>query len=308
MPQNPYATPPFVPQDPNIFQNLRFGNVFGGGAEGGPTAAPPTSQVEPMGPQEPTANNRLLELLGNYPETQAPGVMRKIVLSMIGLNNPELAYELMNQPSGEQQDWLSQIELAQAAAELEDQVAGRDIQRAGQDIQIAGQGIREEELAFDREKFERELTPEEKHLLDRELIDLRGSNVAEQIKQRAEAARETNRLRLANQLDTIAARAEDASQIEVQRQTGRATLETQRQAGRATLEAQRQAGRIDRAEKGESESDRARRIDNNVREHLLRHPEDDMYLDRDREGNVKGVKPVGSDAKKGWGKQIVTQE
>jgi hypothetical protein len=233
---SPY-TPPFNPQDPNIFSNLRFGNIFRPDPEGvssagrvDPLYGPPEEQLET------SASDKFAELLANYPEAQAPGMLKKIALSMIGMSDPALASKLGSQPGQEEIDWLNQMELAKLAAELEQDLAGLDIERGRL-------GLGKERLAFDVEKLERESTPAEKQALEIERIDLRAENALELMRQRAEAARETNRVEHANTLDGIIKRAEVSSQAETQRQAGRTGLERERQTGRREMETERQRGR-----------------------------------------------------------------
>lgn len=238
-------TPPFVPQDSNIFRNLRFGNIFSGGPERTSTTA---GEVDPVSSSRTPANDRLMELMGNYPESQSPGIMKKIALSMIGMNDPKLSAELGSQPSGEKIDWLNEMELAKIAAEMEQQMAGRELEKGRL-------GLSEERLSFDIDKFNQQLSPEDKHAMEIEKIQLRSDLDIDEIERRAEERRKTGEIQQADRLDVIAARARDASQLEGKRQEGRETLEGQRQTGRKTLETQRQEGKKDTSISRRSQSD-----------------------------------------------------
>jgi len=120
------ATPPINPQQsgglpPQILEQLRMANIF----RPQPPTPPQIPQSIPpqdmMGGYQPetAATSRFNELLGNYPERQDPGVIQRIAASMIGLNDPRLAAQMMQQPSQEQIDWEQQIGPAQAAMQQE---------------------------------------------------------------------------------------------------------------------------------------------------------------------------------------------
>ncbi len=132
------ATPPIMPVGGNNpLQQLRLAGIFG--QQTPPNQPMPGMMDDPagtdmtgggmmpspdrMGGYDPStsASDTFQELLGNYPETEGPGILQKIVLSMLALKDPRLAASLMNQPSSEQQDWKAQIGPAQAAMTQEGQ-------------------------------------------------------------------------------------------------------------------------------------------------------------------------------------------
>ena len=130
------ATPPINPQqgqDP--LEQLRLMQIMGGGTppnQGAPTpiippaglpmgmdpavSVPTTGAVNTGYQPETEASDRFNEMLQNYPESEKRGMLEKIALSMLALDNPELVQQIMKQPSQEQLDWGAQIGPSQAAA------------------------------------------------------------------------------------------------------------------------------------------------------------------------------------------------
>lgn len=119
------ATPPIQAQGQNPLEQLRLMQIMGGGTppnQGSPT--PMSAQgINPpmMGGYQPEtgATDRFNEMLQNYPESENRGMLEKIALSMMALNDPRLVQQIMQQPSQEQEAWSAQIGPAQAAAGLE---------------------------------------------------------------------------------------------------------------------------------------------------------------------------------------------
>lgn len=122
------ATPPINPQGgglpDQLLEQLRMSNIF---RPQPPVAPPPSPSLETgvgLGPGEETvagyqpetaALDRFNELLQNYPERESRGIIEKIALSMMALNDPRLVAQIMQQPSQEQEMWQQQIGPAQAA-------------------------------------------------------------------------------------------------------------------------------------------------------------------------------------------------
>jgi len=267
------ATPPIASQGQSMFDRLRQSNIFNPPpqASGG---YDPNMYMNQAGPQqmETPAYDALSGLLGERPEYEGPGMLKKIAASMMALNDPRLAMALLHQPDPALIDWQNQVGTAQKAAELEEK-----IQKTKSGTEAAGRRATtaEERLDFDREKFEAELTPADKQILELEKIDRRSENVLEQIESRAAAARETGDERHANTLEAIAERAREARVTAGTRGTEARETATHREEERKRLRPT--AG----GTSGAQSLERRRSIANRAQEHLARNPELEKFIEVD---------------------------
>ncbi len=116
------ATPPIQAQGQNPIEQLRLMQIMSSGTppnQGAPTPIPAQGINPPMmGGYQPEmgASDRFNEMLQNYPESEKRGMLEKIALSMMALNDPRLVQQIMQQPSEEQEAWSAKIGPAQAAA------------------------------------------------------------------------------------------------------------------------------------------------------------------------------------------------
>lgn len=135
------AVPQEDPIENNILRMLREANLFGPSQPEPqqPMMGQPMGQPPDMGGMEYPAGDRFNEMIGQYPGQDEPGMMTKIAASMIGLNNPQLAMQLMQQPSQAQREWQQQIGPAQAAATNERLTGQGDIRLGQADVRL-GQG------------------------------------------------------------------------------------------------------------------------------------------------------------------------
>src|SRR3990170_1924504 len=96
------STPPFVPETFNA-DSEDYGDI--------------TGLINKMYTPETKASNQFNEMLGQYPERNKPGIMRRIGAGLIGLEGgPEAAEKFMYQPFERKLvDWKAKIGPAQAA-------------------------------------------------------------------------------------------------------------------------------------------------------------------------------------------------
>jgi len=105
-----YGTPDTIEgpeSEPGFTDRLRMSSIFGDGGD-----SDPNMQAMPQ-------TESLMALLGEQPESQGPGMLKKIAASMIALNDPRLSMELLQQPDQALVDWQNQVDAAQQAAEAE---------------------------------------------------------------------------------------------------------------------------------------------------------------------------------------------
>lgn len=218
LPESPVAS------GPDFTDRLRMSQVF----QPQESLYNPQMYTQPS-PVEMPATESYMELLGERPDYEGPGMLRKVAASMVALNDPRLAMAALQQPDQELVDWQGKVDAAQKGAEAEQVIRQMQERARGTDVDIFGAQTRAGRLLLDMDKFAQELTPEEEHALELEKINLRGENAMEQIQARADAARQQGDARHAQVLEQLAQRAADASALEGQRQTGRMTLEEERQ-------------------------------------------------------------------------------
>jgi len=126
------ATPPIQAQGQNPLEQLRLMQIMSGGTPPNQGAPTPSGEINPamlapetnppmMGGYQPEtgAADRFNEMLQNYPESEKRGMLEKIALSMMALNDPQLVQQIMQQSSPEQLDWQEQIGPAESAMQQE---------------------------------------------------------------------------------------------------------------------------------------------------------------------------------------------